>query len=608
MATISATGSNGHHTITMAVTQESQNQATNTSTVSYSIVLAPASPYMYTWNYETNPFVCTYTINGEIRTCTLLTYTGGTVSLASGTQEVLHNEDGKKSISFSFSVTSVDDPNLIGSCDGSGSLALTNITRISSFTVNTSAPYILGSTSISVTVSKPNSSYGSQLRLQAGNTTVTVQDTTSATQISFIPPLSLATENTTGTSLLANLTLITYQSSSGGTVLGSCSEQITLTIPNTPPTFTLSVSDVSDYNGGYSFEYITGYYLKNKSIMKTVMSDIVLANGATIKSGSITIRKDDSSGDIIAQGTARTLQWNVNWVGTIYIVGTITDSRGLTGTQEEYIYLISDYADPVPSLKIGRYTDSAGTTQDDGGEYCKITYSGTFTQIGGSHNYGRITVKYKLHSASTWTIPIDRSSTLSGDYIFYADQNQTYDVSVEIYDTLYGRTKTSLLATAISLMDWRGDGTAISFGGVNTRSNALESFWPIYEQGTSLVNKYNSKITKITDSSGSTSVASGSYVQCSSKAITNAGYYMVVGYQDWTSGFTGTTTFRIVQKRGTTSQSTWAWRHEATGGGGISGVALLQIAANDTINTEVYQSSGSNKTARTYIYAFRLMD
>ena len=702
MATISATGSNGHHSISLEVISQTQTPANNSTTILYFVRLASVSNG-YGWNYDTNPFVCTYTINGVTRTCTCLSYSGsGTVILASDTQKVIHNADGTKTLDFSFSVTSNDDPNLIGSCSSSGYLSLTTISRVSTFSVP-SGTHVLG-TEMTITVNRQVNTYAHTLRYSCGTESGVIgSEKITSSSIRWTPPGTLATQNPSGSTLQCTLTLTTYTGTdSSASLVGSQTQTITLSISISAPTFTLSVSDISDYDSGHSFEYITGYYLKNKSIMKAEMSNIVCSNGATIKSGSITIRKNDSTGDIIAQGTAKTLQWNVNWTGTVYIVGTITDSRGFSRANETTVSLISDYADPVPNVTVGRYNDSSGTVQDDGGEYCKITYSGTYTQIGtsGSHNSGRITVKYKLHSASTWEVPIERSSTLSGTYIFAADQNMTYDVAVEMSDTLYGKTKTVLLATAVSLMDWRGDGKAVTFGGPNTMTNALEIRWPkiiinssspqfvaqgsgatslhfirddynaesliyqwassdnpgvsfglkaqgdseytypaaitkdgirpysansfslglsnvpwlnifggtIYEGGTSLANKYNAKIVKITDSSGSTTVASGSYVQCSSKAIPTAGYYMVVGYQDWASGFTGTTTFRIVQKRGTTSQSTWAWRHDATGGGGISGVALLQIAANDTINTEVYQSSGSNKTARTYIYAFRLMD
>ena len=687
MASCTANGSNGHHTITLTVTAQSTNLATRITTLSYSVTLSPVSGSTYAWNYDSlDPFVCTYTIDGVARTCTLRTYNGtSTVTLASGTQDIYRADDGQKTVYFGFKVESVDDANLIGSCNTIGALLLTSINRVSTFTVPTGTHNIGSAMTISVT--KYVTSYRHSLKYSVGTAVDYIVTKSNTTSISWTPPASLASQNINGNSLTCTLTLMTYDGDGdSANFIGSVQKTVTLTIPSVNPTFSITVTDPAQY------EFTTGHYLNGKSIVKATMSNIVCANSAQIKSGTLTFRKTNSSGDILAQGTAKSLSWDANWTGTVHITGTITDTRNNTGTVTTTVAVV-DYSDPTISLTVGRYTDSAATIKDDGGEYAKITYEGGYTSWsgGGSSNYGRITVDYKLSTASTWTNIVENSSTLSGSFIFQADQNSAYDVRVEMRDILKGVTKTAIIATAISLMDWRADGKAVTFGGPNTMTNALEIRWPkvvvngatdveyrlkradygtevsmyswasstnpavafafkgngeddwtksvaitktgvrpynasttvylggntmpweaiyannIYQGSTNISTIYNDKLIKVTDSSGNKAVPGSTTTACSTTQVSVAGYYMVVGYQDWTASFSNVTQFKIVQVRGTTTVVTWTFRGNASGGGGLTGVAMLQLQANDSIVTQVYHTNSSTRTARTYIYAIRLM-
>ena len=611
MATVYAVGSNGHHRITMDVSEQSVSTADNTSTISYSLTLSPEVTG-YGWDSQTNPFVCSVWIGNKILSCTLLSYDGtSTVTLLSGTLDMLHDPDGSKTIAFSFDIANGSD-NPIGSCHKDGMLTLTTINRISTFSVPT-GDHPLG-TQMTITVTKPLSTSKHTLTYKCyGITGLIGSAKTTSTSLSWTPSTDLAAQMTIRNTMDCILTLTTYESD-GTTVIGESTQTITLSIPIQLPTVDSTLVDVTPYMARLNPPPITNPFFVTLSSLK-FWAGPQCYNSATLKSSTVVFRKNDSSGEILAQGVYNTVtEWPLglwNWTGTVYMKIAATDSRGNVGEAEKTFTVYPYYFPVITTFTVGRYADSAGTTPSAGGSYCKVTYAASVTSIvdgGSERNPGTVTIRYKTRASSTWTTPVS-SSTMSGSTVFPADVDTAYDVQITADDRgSYGLTKSTILSTGHFFMDWREDGTGLAFGGESTQSNALESYWPIFEQGTSLANKYNSKITKITDSSGDVSAASGSNVQCSSTAVSKAGYYMVVGYQNWTSGFTGTTTFRIIQKRGSTSQSTWSWRHDATGGGGISGVALLQIAANDTINTEVYQSSGSNKTARTYIYAFRLMD
>lgn len=135
MASISANGSNGHHKFTLTVTESSTSTANNTSSVSFSFVL---SPIQTTWNWELWGANINYTvtINGVKYTGSIANYDGySSVTLKSGTLSVAHNDDGKKTISYSFSVTDTSGQTYTcGNASSSGSLALTNIPRYLSIT------------------------------------------------------------------------------------------------------------------------------------------------------------------------------------------------------------------------------------------------------------------------------------------------------------------------------------------------------------------------------------------------------------------------------------------------------------------------------------------
>ena len=135
MASIIANGSKGHHKFTLNVVENSTSTADNTSSVSFSFVL---SPIQTTWNWEGWGAYISYSINinGSVYTGTIPNYDGyATVTLKSETLNIGHNADGKKSISFSFSVTDTSGQSYTcGNASGSGSMNLTNIPRYANIT------------------------------------------------------------------------------------------------------------------------------------------------------------------------------------------------------------------------------------------------------------------------------------------------------------------------------------------------------------------------------------------------------------------------------------------------------------------------------------------
>ena len=464
MASCSANGSNGHHKVTLNVTQGSQSTANNTTTINYSVVLSPLDDG-WDWRYrKSDPFTCSYTINGTTRTCTLRVYDGSsTVTLASGSQTVSHNSDGTKTVSFSFSVTSQSASYLIGSCSASGSITLTTIPRASTFTASNGT---LG-TSQTFTVTRASTSFTHTLTYKVGSATGTIGSAKTTGNLTWTPPTSLASQNTTGSSLSCTLTLTTY---SGSTSIGTSSKTITLTIPAGNPSFTLGTSDTKGYLSTYSG------YVKTKSVIRTALTSVSCTYSASVKSYSVTYRKTNASGASLATGSTATTDWTPNWAGTVHITAIVTDSRGRS-TSKTTTVTVLDYANPViNTLTVGRYSDSAGTTKNDAGDYAKVTYAGTYTSLS-NKNSANITIKYKKHSDSTWTTAVNASTTLSGETpVFEADAGSTYDVVAEIKDNFNTTaiTKTAKISTAAVLMHWRANGNGIAFGKMTEEDDVFD--------------------------------------------------------------------------------------------------------------------------------------
>ena len=131
MASCSGNGSRGHHKFTLNVNETYVSDASNNySDVAWSLVLSPITSG-YDWNHSsTVPVTYSVNVNGAVSSGNIMKYDGSsTVSVASGSTRVYHNNDGTKSIGFSFSVSSIDKSYLPGSASGSGSMNLTTIAR-----------------------------------------------------------------------------------------------------------------------------------------------------------------------------------------------------------------------------------------------------------------------------------------------------------------------------------------------------------------------------------------------------------------------------------------------------------------------------------------------
>lgn len=324
---ISANGSKGHHKFTLTVTENSTSTSGNTSSVSWSFVLSPIVK-SYDWNYNnTVPVTYSININGTTYSGNIMSYDGSstvTVRSSSTPLTITHNSDGNKSISYSFSVSSISASYLPGSASASGSMALTYIPRAATIS---SAPNFTDEQNPTITYSNPAGNAVTSLQacisLTGATDDIAYRDI-SKTGTSYTFPLTDAERNVLRNATLSGKDYRTVYffiaTTIGGTVYRK-SVGKTLTIVNANPTLSPVVQDIGSVS-----TTLTGDANK---IIKGFNSVSITINATALKgNNSITSQKVTCGGKSLtsASGTLQNVESNI-------FDFTVTDKRGLTTTK-----------------------------------------------------------------------------------------------------------------------------------------------------------------------------------------------------------------------------------------------------------------------------------
>ena len=411
--------------ISLAITQNSQNIANNTSNVTVKVT----AKWTYGSYNATGQCTGSITIDGTKHSFSGIKFntgesTSGSQVIMTKTVDVSHASDGTKTLSCSASfVTGVSS----GTVSCSGSKALTTIPRKSTLSVGNGT---LG-TAQTLTVTRQSSGFTHTITYECGSASGTIVTKSTSTSISFTPPLSLAAQNTTGTSVSVKYTITTYN---GSTSLGSNSYTKTCTIPaSVKPTVSISVADAMGYLSTY------GGYVQGKSKFKIT----VTASGSQ---GS-TIKSYQTKADGKTYTTATVTTNVISGSGTLTISTTVTDSRGRTSSASVSVTVLA-YAKPqISSLKVFR-SDSNGNSSSSG-TYLTASFGYSITSLN-SKNTATIKVQYKKSSETSYS-----NGTVSGDKCtFAADTASSYDVLLTVSDKFYTVTKTAVGSSISKLFSW----------------------------------------------------------------------------------------------------------------------------------------------------------
>ena len=381
----------------------------------------------------------------------------GTV-VASGTATISHNTDGTKSFSASaeagiywYAVN----------CSGSGTFTLPTIPRQSSLTVSNGT---LGAAQ-TLKVTRQSSSFTHTITYTCGSASGTICTKSTNTSISWTPPLSLASQNTTGTSVSIKLTMTTYN---GSNSVGSNGKTITCSIPaSVKPTCSITVSDPTGYSSTY------GGYLQGLSKLKVDIST-TLGGSSPIKTYKTTVNGStytaaSFSTDVITKS------------GSISVSSTVTDARGRTGTSPPKDITVLKYSKPsITALSVHR-CNKDGTPNDVNGDYVKVVFSSSVTSLSTADkkNTASYKLEYKKTSATTYTsvklTAYDNNYAVSnGGDIFEADNGSSYNVRVIVTDNFDSGSKTTTASTGFTIMNWLASGLGMALGKVSELAGVLD--------------------------------------------------------------------------------------------------------------------------------------
>ncbi len=442
--------------LSLAITQNSQSIGTNLSNVTVKLTA--------NWTYGS------WDHNGYLKTCTIdgTAYdlsskkinpnktTSGSEVIFEKTLNISHNSDGTKTLSVSASVKTATSS---GTVTASASKTLTTIARKSSLSV---ANGTLG-TAQTLTISELATAFNHKLKYVCGSASGYILGSASATSstlsTNWTPPLSLAAQNTTGTSVSITFTLETYN---GTALIGTNEYTKTFAIPSSvKPTVSIAVSDPTGHLSTY------GKYVQGKSKIK-VVATASGSQGSTIKSYKTTM-------DGTSFSTATAEKDTIFGSGTLTIETTVTDSRGRTATATTTINVLPYSPPKITAMKAERTT----------GTQLKITFSSAVSSLkNGSteKNTATYTLKYKKKTASSFTsVSLGYANNLAvtnGTKTITVEAGASYDVRIEVTDKFETIPKEISVSTAFKLWSWFKDGTGWAFGKIAELSGTLDIALP----------------------------------------------------------------------------------------------------------------------------------
>lgn len=384
----------------------------------------------------------------------------GTQTLLSKSVTINHATNGKKTLSCSASYsTGVSS----GTVTASASKALTTIPRKSTLSV---ANGTLG-TAQTLTVTKQASSFTHTITYVCGTESGTICTKSSSTSISFTPPLDLARQNTTGTSVSITYTISTF---SGNTSIGSNTYSKTCTIPaSVKPSCTIAVSDATSYKQLFG-DYVQGLSKFSVTLTPTTAYGSAIASYSTVANGA-TYTKASFTTDVLKSS------------GTVYVSGTVKDKRGRTGMGTTPAIKILAYAKPAIKSFTAIRCNSDGT-ENVSGAYVRIAFATAVTDLN-SKNTATYSLEYRKSSESTYTkvalSDYENSLTVTdGSYIFEAATSSAYDVRLTAKDAATSTSLAISVPTGSKFMEWHKAGRGMSFGKPIERDDAFEVGWHMY--------------------------------------------------------------------------------------------------------------------------------
>ena len=401
------------------------------------------------------------TINGGTRTEHTVAFTlpqNTTKTILDTTITVNHNPDGTGSVKVD---TWMNTEISAGVIEQTKTLTLDTIPRAS--VVSAPKTGALGS-ALKVEIDRKSASFTDKLYYKVGSKSEE-QITTYGGGLTYnwTPPVSLATNAPNSTKLTVTLIAKTYN---GSTYVGRSECVVELSIPTSvAPTLSVALSDPNNVSTTY------GGYVQLRSKIKVELT-AAGSYGSTIKSYSIKV------GNFYAATTSIGTTDYLPSSGKVYVVCSVTDSRGRTTTEKQPVTVLPYSAPTILAISASRCNQDGSANR--AGAYGKVTFSAAITALS-NKNTAAYKVQYRAHGAETerWT---DAGSVANGNYspanvsvVFAAGTDTRYAVRVVATDKFESVESTIRdLPAAFILMDLAKSKKSVGVGRECDKNNTFQ--------------------------------------------------------------------------------------------------------------------------------------
>ena len=409
------------------------------------------------------------TLSGNAYSVYSVDYQFNPLAINQTSGKIYHDDaTGTKSVTLTATLTGNLFSNDAGWTAGSGTtvsvtVELTTIPRMT----EVSAPNGVIGSAVNLSVSRKSTAYTHTLSYTFGDASGTIVSKSTASVVSWTPPLALCSQIPSAASGVCTITCKTY---SGSTLIGTKTCTMTLTVPSSvglvvsdgwaaaAPCNTGAASGFSRYVQGYSRAQVTF----DSSKISTAN-----AYGATVASYGVTYG-----------GTAFGSPYRTGVLGSAgsqKLVCTVTDSRGRT-VSETLTITVDSYAKPALS-GVSVFRCSSGGTAADDGTYLSVTAVGTVSSLGGE-NTRTMTAAIRTVGGSYGSEKSFSSGVTAVLFDGLVSAVATYEVRLTLTDGV-GNTAvvTLVIPTADAFFNGREGGSGAAFGKYAEEDDLLEVAW-----------------------------------------------------------------------------------------------------------------------------------
>lgn len=397
-------------------------------------------------------YACAFTLTDVYDGCT-----EASQGFTAADVKILHNPDGTAadaSVAIDMRIRVTGGDVLEPSISGTVKIPLERIPRVSAIQAE---PVELGQP-MTIRLKRSSPDFRDAVSWVCGTKSGTIAEAGADTELSFTPPLTLASEMPNSVLVPVTLQVTTY---SGDKPIGMETLTLDCRVPErVVPMLTISVTDKKGYASNH------GGYIQGQSQAR-VQSFPSGAYGSTIREIAVTCGSNTGSGDDV------TFALPAKGLQTITV--TVTDSRGRKAKQSCLIQ-VQAYSLPTAAIRRVFRCDPEGNEQADG-TYAAVIFDGTVMGI--QEN----TAHYQLlrQTRSGENLPAvqlteydNQLRVVNGRVVLPAGLDSSYDCRIRVRDSFgVGNSLVFTIPVAFALLDLHRDGRAVGIGMRARQDNTL---------------------------------------------------------------------------------------------------------------------------------------